>query len=122
MALLCFAAGCGWQFLKLPACQHNLCYGVARGFLAEYGIVIAKGIRNLKTLLSVIEDNQDKLSLKAQRILQQLCEQFTVFEADMKNYDQQIEHTVSEDPMCQAILKIEGVGPDGCHHWRCKRF
>jgi len=82
-----------------------------RGFLAEYGIVIAKGIRNLKTLLSVIEDNQDKLSLKAQRILQQLCEQFTVFEADMKNYDQQIEHTVSEDPMCQAILKIEGVGP-----------
>lgn len=82
-----------------------------RGFLAEYGIVIAKGIQNLEKIAMIIDEHKEKLSLKAQGILKQLCKQFKAFNAEMEHYDKLIEQTVKQDAMCQALLKIEGVGP-----------
>jgi transposase len=82
-----------------------------RGLLAEYGIIVAKGIQNLEEIMIIIDENKERLSIKAQGILKRLCEQFKVFEAEMEYYNKSIEQTVKQDPMCQAILKIEGVGP-----------
>jgi len=82
-----------------------------RGFLAEYGIVIAKGIQNLEKIAMIIDDNKEKLSIKAQGILEQLCKQFKAFDAEMEHYDKQIAQVIKENAMCQSLLKIEGVGP-----------
>jgi transposase len=82
-----------------------------RGLLTEYGIVVAKGIQNLQKIMTIIDENKQRLSTKAQGILERLCEQFKVFETEMQYYNSLIEQTVKQEPMCQAILKIEGVGP-----------
>ena len=82
-----------------------------RGFLMEYGIVIAKGIQNLKSILAIIEDNNDKLSTTAQGILMRVCGQLKLFETEMEHYDHCIGQTVKKNAQCQAIMEIEGVGP-----------
>ena len=45
-----------------------------RGLLAECGIVIPKGIQNLKPLLSILEDNRGKITEQAQNIFKRLCD------------------------------------------------
>lgn len=82
-----------------------------RGLLAEYGVVISKGIKKLKGLEQVLTDNEDKLSAKALAVFKKLNEQLKAFESEVAEYDQQIKLAAEEDPRCQAILAIEGVGP-----------
>jgi transposase len=81
-----------------------------RCFLAEYGIVIAKGVQNLKIVRTIIEANQDKLSIMAQDTLIRICELLKLYETEVEHYDKRIEQTAKENAQCQAIMKIEGVG------------
>jgi transposase len=82
-----------------------------RGLLAEYGVVIPKGIQHVQTLLAVLENNQEKITPRAEAIFKRLYEQFTVFEEQVKGYDAQLEGIAKQDVKCREIMKIEGIGP-----------
>jgi transposase len=82
-----------------------------RGLLAEYGIIIPKGMRYIKNMIQILEDNHGKLTTKSHDIFLQLYEQFKVYDSQVATYDKEIELTAKQDARCREIMKIEGVGP-----------
>lgn len=82
-----------------------------RGFLAEYGIVIAQGVHHLSKLPEILDDNQEKLSVSAKTIFLQLYAQLNIYDEQVKYYDIQIRQHAKTDPRCVEIQNIEGIGP-----------
>jgi len=82
-----------------------------RGLLTEYGIVLKQGINVIRTLPSILDEKNEQLSEKAVDIFSQLYEQFKYVDEQIVVYDKQIAQAVSDDPLCQHIMEIEGVGP-----------
>lgn len=82
-----------------------------RGLLAEYGVIISKGITHVEKLLTVLDENKNKFTTKAQAVLKRLYSEFKRYNAEIKHYDKEIEKVVKQDARCQEIMKIEGVGP-----------
>jgi transposase len=82
-----------------------------RGLLAEYGIVLAQGISHLADLPSILDANEEKLSVKSKGIFLQLHEQLKLYNEQVKHYDKEIGEHAKSDPRCLAIQDIEGIGP-----------
>lgn len=82
-----------------------------RGLLAEYGVIIPKGVNHLDQMTQILEDNQALLTIRANQIFTRLYEQFKVYAAQVALYDKEIEQMAAEDPICKEIMKIEGIGP-----------
>lgn len=82
-----------------------------RGLLAEYGIVIAKGLSHLEKLPEILEQHQNKLSLVSIEIFTQLHEQLKTYSKQVEHYDKKIKKHAATDSRCLAIQDIEGVGP-----------
>jgi transposase len=82
-----------------------------RGLLAEYGIVIAKGLSHLNKLPYILENDENKLSVVSKEIFLQMYEQLKTFTAQVSYYDKKINIHAATDPRCVAVQDIEGIGP-----------
>jgi len=82
-----------------------------RGLLAEFGVVINKGLSEIRRLPEVLDLNKEKLSVKATHIFERLHEQFKIYEEQVLLYEKDIEAHVKSELLCKEILKIEGIGP-----------
>ena len=82
-----------------------------RGLLAEYGIVVPKGLPILEKLPIILEHHQDKLSVVGNEVYLQLHEQLKSYTEQVEHYDKKIKKHAATDPRCIAIQDIEGVGP-----------
>lgn len=82
-----------------------------RGLLAEYGVVIPKGIKHIKSMMEILEINQAKITSKANQIFVRLYEQFKQDSNQVDIYDKEIEQLAKQDAICREIMKIEGMGP-----------
>lgn len=82
-----------------------------RGLLAEYGVIIPKGISHIDNMMQILEDNKNKLTIKSNQIFIRLYEQFKIYAAQVDMYDKEIEQMAAKDSMCKEIMRIEGVGP-----------
>ena len=82
-----------------------------RGLLAEYGIIIPKGITHLDKLTEILENNKEKLTEKSQAIFAKLHQQFKMYDVEISDYDKQITVIANQDVRCKEIMKIEGIGP-----------
>jgi transposase len=81
-----------------------------RGLLAEYGIIISKGITHLDKLTEILENNKNKLTEKSHAIFTKLQEQFKTYDVEISVYDKQIAVIADQDVRCKEIMKIEGIG------------
>ena len=59
----------------------------------------------------LLEDNFNKLTEKSKLIFERLYEQFKAYDAQVKQYDAEIENEANQNIRCKAIMKIEGIGP-----------
>lgn len=85
-----------------------------RGLLAEYGIVIKKGIHALrKALPLILEDASNELTFLARESFQSLYEEIEEKDKRIDFYTKKIEQIFKESPACQRIEQIEGVGKIG---------
>lgn len=82
-----------------------------RGLLAEFGVVIAKGLNHLEKLPETLELHKDKLSFTSTEIFIQLHEQLKRYNEQVEHYDKKIKHHAATEPRCIAVQKIEGIGP-----------
>lgn len=83
-----------------------------RGVLAEYGIIIPKGVHNIRKLLpEILEDAENDLSHVGRQIFADLYEEMVEKEKKVKIYERKIENIFKTNEACQKIAKIEGVGP-----------
>lgn len=91
--------------------QRTALVNQIRGLLAEYGIVVAQGIRHIrKQLAAIIDDTQNELSTLGRQLFnEQLCE-FYEMDEKIEAYDKQIETLCSNNEICKRLVKLEGVG------------
>ena len=82
-----------------------------RGLLAEYGIILPKGVKNLKRVPQLLSDSGAQLTDKSKIIFERLYEQYKIYDGQVKQYDMEIEVAANQDIRCKEIMKIAGVGP-----------
>lgn len=83
-----------------------------RGLLAEYGIVVAKGVGRMRRALpEVLEDGENALSELFRPLLAQLYEQLRGLDERIKGYDVQINALFSSQEACRRVAAVEGIGP-----------
>ncbi|MCE3231569.1 MAG: transposase, partial [Alphaproteobacteria bacterium] len=83
-----------------------------RGLLAEYGIVIAQGIGNLRRKLpEVLEEENNELTSLSREIFTQLYEDLRSIDQKVKALDKRIEILCQQSKDCQRVAQIEGIGP-----------
>ena len=83
-----------------------------RGFLLEYGIVIAQGIRQLRAKLpEILEDAENGLSGPMRQMLAELGEEVRRLDDRVRSFDMRLNEISREMPACQRLLRIPGFGP-----------
>jgi transposase len=90
----------------------NLCSlaNQMRGFLAEHGIIVAKGFAPLRRALPELLE-QPELNALFRELLGEMAERFRLLEERRLRYDKLIERVYRADERCQRLGQIEGVGP-----------
>lgn len=83
-----------------------------RGLLAEYGIVINKGVAVArKGLHDLLEDAENGLKLRSRELFADLLEELRVLDERFKQSEKQIEVSNRGNEVCQRLDEILGVGP-----------
>lgn len=83
-----------------------------RGLLAEYGIVINKGVAAVrKGLPGILEDAENGLTMRSRELFADLLEELRLLDERLKHSEKQIEVSNRENEVCQRLDEILGVGP-----------
>jgi transposase len=83
-----------------------------RGLLAEYGVVVTRGIAPLRRMLPVIiEDSENRLSGLFREMLIEMAERLRGLDERIRQYDLRVARVFGQDERCQRLAKVEGVGP-----------
>ncbi len=92
--------------------EHTRTANQIRGFLAEFGIVTAKGVNALKrNWLAIRQEYAEKLPPMAWEEIDSLYEQLLILHKNVCAYDRKIYRLNQADERTQRIMKINGVGP-----------
>jgi transposase len=82
-----------------------------RGLLAEYGVVLPKGLSQIRgQLMSILEDGSNELSTRGRALFKELYDEFLIVDKQVLFYDKQLEELFSENPLCKRLSEIEGIG------------
>jgi transposase len=83
-----------------------------RGFLLERGITFARGPAKLRRqMATILEDADSNLTPRMRNLVDQLWQEWKQMEVDIATVRKQIDTIASDDPACQRLLQIPGVGP-----------
>ncbi len=83
-----------------------------RGLLAEYGVVINKGVAAVrKALPGTLEDAENGLTVLARELFAELLEELRVLDERFEHCEQRIESSNRDNDVCQRLDEILGVGP-----------
>jgi len=83
-----------------------------RGLLAEYGLVLPKGIPVLRRRLpELLEDGENGLSDLFRRLLAQSYQQLLQLDAHIDTYSEELKRYSQHSDACQRLQTIPGFGP-----------
>ncbi len=83
-----------------------------RGLLAEYGVVISRGIASLrKALPNVLENPENELSPLVRKVLNELNHELVTWDEKVKRIDKQFIEQSKRNEQCQSLQTMTGVGP-----------
>jgi transposase len=86
-----------------------------RAFLLERGITYRTGRAYLKRqMAAILEDAETNLTPRMRYLLDRLWQEWKSVEADIEELSGQIELIAQQDPACQGLLTVPGVGPLVC--------
>jgi transposase len=83
-----------------------------RGLLAEYGLILPKGINVLRRRLpELLEDGENGLSDLFRRLLAQSYQQLQELDEHIDRYTEEMEHQSQQSEVCRRLQTIPGYGP-----------
>jgi transposase len=83
-----------------------------RGLLAEYGVVINKGIRAVRQgLPDILEDADNGLTMRSRELFADLLEELRALDERHKHSEQHIEVSNRDNEICERLDEILGIGP-----------
>lgn len=90
--------------------QRTMNVNALRGHLSEFGIVVAKGIENVKELIAVAADDA-ALPKAAKACVTLITGQIAALDASIRNIEKEIRRINAQDEVSRLLDKIPGVGP-----------
>lgn len=95
-------------FVKARTAQANQ----IRGLLAEYGIVIPKGIGHIaKRVPEILEDGENDLPGSFRLLIERLADHLKALDRQVGELEAQIQLWHRENAASQKLAKIPGIGP-----------
>ena len=92
--------------------QRTMLVNALRGHIAEFGIVVAQGIRNVAKLLEVLADPDDRrLPPLARDVLSLLVEQLRATEDKLDRLERDLLAWHRANEVSQRLATVPGVGP-----------
>jgi len=83
-----------------------------RGLLAEYGIVIPKGVSQLRSAMpAIVEDAENNLTVLFRGLLHHAYTQLQELDEHITHYDKEIQSVTRQDKTAQQLQSIPGFGP-----------
>jgi transposase len=83
-----------------------------RGLLAEYGVVINKGIRAVRQgLPDIVEDADNGLTMRSRELFAEFLEELRALDERHKHSEQHIEVSNRDNEICERLDEILGIGP-----------
>jgi transposase len=92
--------------------QRTALANQTRGLLAEYGVIIPKGIGHIRSsMMDILANAENELTTKGRKILHDLYKQFKLLDKKIDKYEQQMKDMSRSNKDCQRLMAIEGIGP-----------
>jgi len=92
--------------------ERNALVNQVRGLLAEYGLVINKGVAAVrKRLPEILEDADNGLTALSRECFAELLDSLRVLDQQFKRCEQRINSLNQNNEVCQRLDEILGVGP-----------
>ena len=92
-----------------------------RGLMAEYGVVIPKGVASVRGRLpELLEDAENGLSPRFRQLLGRQYERLLQVEEELSWYDKELARQAKEDEVCQRLDELPGFGvvvSSAMKHW-----
>lgn len=83
-----------------------------RGLLAEYGIIIPEGIRNVrKQLPTILEDAENELSVAARRVFAEQYDELTEIDQRVEKFTKELTQLSDSEARCKQFKTVHGIGP-----------
>lgn len=92
--------------------QRTQTINALRGHMAELGVVAAKGLARVETLIEIVRDeNDERLPVTARRSLSVLVDQIRALTEQIQALEREIVANVRQDETARRLTTIPGVGP-----------
>ena len=83
-----------------------------RGLLAEYGLVLPKGVNQVRHKLPfILEDAENDLTFMARDWLEALATELRAFDERINEIDYKIKRVFKENEACRRLGQLDGIGP-----------
>jgi len=97
---------------ELTMKQRTMISNSIRGLLMEYGVILPKGVNQIrKNLVEVLDRQKDKLTSVIRELIRNQYEEFTNLDRRIGVYDKQLEQVANTHPVCKKLMSCPGVGP-----------
>jgi transposase len=91
--------------------QRTALVNQARGLLREYGVFIPAGISQFRRAIAgVLEDAENELTDLTRALMADLYQRLLELDRQIADYERHIARLSREQPVCQRMEKVEGVG------------
>jgi len=90
--------------------QRTQLINALRGHLAEFGIVVRKGVENTPELIAHVDDPRSDLPREARSILEVLVQTLQLLQAKIKLLDAEIARRARTSMLAKRLMTIPGVG------------
>jgi transposase len=92
-----------------------------RGLLAEYGLIVPKGLASLRRHLpELLEDAEQPLTDFVRRLLWDAWQHLQALDQQIQHCDEQLKVQLKTDVQAQRLLQIPGFGPIVASTWRAR--
>ena len=92
--------------------ERNALVNQVRGLLAEYGLVINKGVTAVRQgLPEILEDADNGLTVLSRECFAELLDALRLLDQQFKHCEQRINGLNQDNEICQRLDEILGIGP-----------
>lgn len=92
--------------------ERNALVNQVRGLLAEYGVIINKGVRAVRIgLPNILEDAENGLTVLARELFVEQLNELRLLDDRMKQCEQRIQSMNRKNDTCRRLDEILGIGP-----------
>ena len=92
--------------------QRTALVNQIRGLLHEYGIVLPRGIRQVRSRLpELLEDGENALTMFSRELFADLYDELRCLDERAASMERKIQWLFRRSEVCRRIARVEGIGP-----------